>query len=132
MGGDTLLGNLVHTLATYLYLYPLAALAHKCGVQGAIAVGTWLVKPVAQTVGMSVVYACDGIIYLEAFVVLVLNVFWGEYYSYGKNVVYILESNVLLLHFVPDRVGRFYATYDVEFTSHLLEALADGGGELGV
>ena len=132
MGGDSLLGYFVHSLASYLYLYPLAALAHKGGVQGAVSVGAGFVEPVAQTVGVGVVDAGDGVVYLEALVVLVVNVFWGEDYSYGKNVVYVLECDVLFLHFIPDGVGRFYAAYYVEFAPHFLEAVAYGGGKFGV
>ena len=52
----SLFGNLVHTVGTYLHLNPLTCLRHQCNVQCLIAVGLRLREPVAQTVGVALVY----------------------------------------------------------------------------
>ena len=116
--GDTFLCHLVHLLASYLYLYPFAVCAHECGVECLVAVGPWLVHPVAQTVGMGVVQLCECYVYVEALVVLVTSFARIEYDTYCKYVVYILKCHMLLLHLVPDGVGRFYATYNPVFQPH--------------
>ncbi len=50
-----------------------------------------MVKPVAQSVGMRLVYLADGDIDVEAFVDFVFPVFWCEYDSYGKYIVNFLK-----------------------------------------
>ena len=130
--GNTTFSNLVHLFTTYLHLNPLAALAHEGCVQSLVAVCAGLAYPIAQTVGVRVVELCKGNVYLETFIVLILSFAWCEYDAHGKDVIDVLKGDMLLLHLVPDGVGRFHTSDDVVFEAHGIELCAYGVGKLAV
>ena len=100
-------------------------------MQRLIAVGFGVVNPVAQAVGMRLVYLAYGHIYLETFVDLVVAVFRDVYYADGQDVVNLLEGDVLVLHLVPDAVGALHACFQLILYAHLVEGFAYGLGEVG-
>ena len=89
-----------------------------------------MVEPVAQTVGMTLVYLADGHIDIEAFVDLVGSFLGCEDDAYGKDVVYFVEAYVLVLHLVPNGIRALYTCLDLILYAHLVEFLPDGLCEL--
>ena len=130
MCGEALFGHLVHALAAYLHLYPLAGVAHQSGVQSLVAIGFRMREPVAEALWMWLVDAAGDGIYLEALGYLILHPFVLEDDAHGQNVVYLLKGDVLVLHLRPDAVGRLDACLYLIFESRSVETLSDGGGEL--
>ena len=68
MGGKTLFGNVVHSFTTNLDFNPLPVVTHKGDVQGLVAVGFGMAHPVAQAVGVGLVYLGYGDVNVEAVV----------------------------------------------------------------
>ena len=130
MGGKSLFGNLVHAVAAYLHLYPSALLRHEGDVERLVAVGLRMVEPVAQTVGMRLVYLAYGHIDVEALVDFILALLWGEDDEHGQDVVDFIEGDVLVLHLVPDRVRALDTLLELILQPHLVEGITDGLGEL--
>ena len=130
VGGKPLLGYFVHAVRAYLYLYPPSLLRHQGDVQGLIAVGFWVVEPVAQPVWVALVDFGDGDIDVEALVDLLLALVGGEDDADGQDVVNFLKSHMLVLHLAPDGVGCLHALLDGIFDAHLLEGILDGRCEL--
>ena len=130
MSGKSLFGNLIHTVGANLHLYPSSLLRHKCDVQGLVTVRLRVVEPVAQTVGMRLVYLAYCHIYAEALVDFVLPLFGREDDAHSEYVVYLFEGDMLVLHLVPDGVGAFYPFLQSVFDTHLVESLLDGLREL--
>ena len=121
--GKALFGHLVHVVRTYLHLYPFALLRHQRYVQG-------VVYPVAQTVGVRLIYLANGHIYLETFVYLFLSHLGGVDDAHGQDVVYLFKGYVLVLHLVPDAIGAFHACLQCIFNAYLVERLANGACKL--
>ena len=111
---------------TYLHLYPLALLRHQCDVQSLIAVGFRVVHPVAQTVGMRLIYLVYSHIYLEAFVYLLRANLRRIDDSHGEDVIYLLKGDVLVLHLVPYRVWTLHACLDFVLEPHVIKDGSDG------
>ena len=93
----------IHAFGTYLYLYPTSFGAHYGGVQRLIAVALGHRQPVAQTVRVRRVHVGNHRIYMPAFALFVLR-FTVNDDAYGKEVVYLFERSLLLLHLLPDGV----------------------------
>ena len=122
--------HLVHMVGAYLHLNPLALLRHQRHVQSLIAVGFGMVHPVAQSVGVRLVYLAYCHVYLEAFVDFLRTHLRRIYNAHSQDVVYLLECDVLVLHLVPDGVGAFDACLEFVLYSHTVESLAYRSGEL--
>ena len=114
-----------------LHLNPLALVRHQRNVQSLIAVGLRMIYPVAQTVGVRLVYLVDSHVYAEALVNLLRAKLRSVDYAHGEDVVYLVERNVLVLHLVPDRVGALYARLNLVLYAHTVERLAYGFGKGG-
>ena len=130
VGGEALLGYLVHAVAAYLHLYPPPLLRHERDVQGLIAIRLGMGEPVAQPVGMTLIDFADGDIDIEAFVDFVLAVFRFEDDAYGQDVKDFVERHVLCLHLVPDGVRTLDACEYFIVDAHFVECLTDGRREL--
>ena len=85
-----------------------------------------MVEPVAQSVGVRLVYLADGDVNVETFPDFVLALFGREDDAHCKNVVYLLEGDMLVLHLVPDGIGAFHPFLQCVFDTHLVESLLDG------
>ncbi len=83
VGGKALFGNVIHTLTADLHLNPLPVVAHQGDVQGLVAVGFGMADPVAQAVGVGLVYLGDGDIDVEAVVQLLFHIARFEDDAYG-------------------------------------------------
>lgn len=134
VGSNTFLGNLVHTLRTYLYLYPLLLWSEHGDVQTLVAVRLWHREPVAQPLGVGLVHVCDDGVclpalhhlsrvplllpYLLAIVSRLLN---ND--PDGKEIVDALKAALLFLHLLPDGVYRLGAPFDVALDARCLHLL---------
>ena len=130
MGGNSLLVDFVHALRPYLHLNPLAALTHKGDVQRLVSVGLRRAYPIAQPVGLWLVYMAQGYIYVEALVYFFFRLYRLEDYARGEYVVNFLECNMLVLHFPPNGIRRLNAGYYTVFEALLVEFTAYGFGKL--
>ena len=130
VSSKTLFCDVVHVSRAYLHLYPLALLTHQRHMESLVAVGLRVGEPVAQTLRVRLVHAADGNIDAEAVVNLIFFGFGVIDDAHGKDVVYLVEGDILLLHLVPDGVGSLDAGLDGVFDAHLVELLADGSREL--
>ena len=99
-------------------------------MQRLIAVRLGMVHPVAQAVGVRLVYLAYRDIYPEAFVYLLGACLRGVYYAYGKNVVYLLKRDVFVLHLVPYGVRALHSCLYLVVDAHLVESLTYRSGEL--
>ena len=129
VGGKALLGNLVHTVGADLHLYPPSLLAHQRYVQGLVAVGLGMVDPIAQAVGVRLVNLAYRHVNVEALVHLLFTLLRLEDNPHGQDVIYLVERYVLVLHLVPNGIRAFHTRLDFILQPHLVENLADGGGE---
>ena len=130
MSGKSLFCHLIHTVGTNLYFYPLACLGHQCHVQGLIAIGLRMTEPVAQTVWMRLVDFGDGDVDVETLVDLFFPDFRREDDTDGKDVIYIFEGHMLVLHLAPYRIRCLDALLDLVVDAHLVKRLFDGSLEL--
>ena len=89
-----------------------------------------MVHPVAQSVGVRLVYLAYCHVYLEALVDFLRTHLRRIYNAHRQDVVYLLEGDVLVLHLVPDGVGAFHACLQFVLYAHAVESLAYGSGEL--
>ena len=115
MGSKPLFCYLVHTVGTDLHFYPSSLLTHQGNVECLIAVCFRMVQPVAQTVGMTLVDFTDGYVDIEAFVYFVCSHLWCKDDAHSKNVVNLIEGNVLVLHLIPNRIRALHACFDFVF-----------------
>ena len=130
MGGKTLLGHFVHTLGTNLHLNPPALVRHERHVKRLIAVGLWMVEPLAHTVGMTLVNLGECHIDVEAFVDFNFLAAGGEDDTYGKDIVDLVEGDVLRLHLVPNGIRCLDTLDDAILQVHLVERGLDGSNEV--
>ena len=117
-------------VGAYLHFYPFALLRHQSYVQSLIAVGFRMVHPVAQSVGVRLVYLADSYVNLEALVDFLRTHLRRIDDAHRKDVVYFFEGDMLVLHLVPDGVGAFHACLQFVLYAHAVESLAYGSGEL--
>ena len=89
-----------------------------------------MVQPVAQTVGMALVYLADGNIDIEAFVHLVGSALWSHDDANCKNIVDFIKGNVLVLHLVPDGIRALDTCFDLVIHTQLIQFLTDRSSEL--
>ena len=115
MGSKSLFCHLVHTVGADLYFYPSSLLTHQGNVECLIAVCFRMVQPVAQTVWMTLVDFTDGYVDIEAFVYFVCSHLWCKDDAHSKNVVNLIEGNVLVLHLIPNRIRALHACFDFVF-----------------
>lgn len=130
MSGKSLLCYFVHSVASDLNFYPKALFGHESNVQSLVSVGFRMVDPVSYTVGMNFVDVAYCYIYLEAFIYFVASVFGLEDNAYGKNVIYLIERNVLVLHFAPNGVGAFDACFYLIVNPHFVQSFSYGSSKL--
>ena len=86
--------------------------------------------PVAQAVGMRLVYLGNGDIDVETVVELFFHVAWFEDDADSEQVINLLERDVLGLHLVPDGVDRFHTCQNPVFQPHLVQLGADRSSEV--
>ena len=67
---------------------------------------------------MALVDFAQGDIDIEALVNLVCPHLWSEDYAHGKNVVYLVEGDMLVLHLVPDGIGTLYPGLNLVLYTH--------------
>ena len=127
MSSKSLFSNFVHTVRTNLNLNPLTLFRHKCYVQSLVAIGFWVVHPIAQSIGVALIEFTNCYINLETLVSLVLSFFRFKHYSNSQNIVYFFEWNVLCLHFVPNRIWTFHTRFYLVFQPHLVEFCTNRG-----
>ena len=123
MSSEALLGNVVHALTAYLYLYPLAIVCHKSYVQSLITIGFRVANPIAYPVGMRLIYLRQTDVDVETIVHLH---FWRSRFeddAHRKYIIHFIESDMLGLHFVPDGIDRFDTCHNTIFQPHLIELL---------
>ena len=113
-----------------MHLNPLPVVAHQGDVQGLVAVGFGMADPVAQAVGVGLVYLGDGDIDVEAVVQLLFHIARFEDDAYGKQVIDFLERYMLGLHLVPDGIDGFYPGEDTVFQAHLIQLGTYRGSEV--
>ena len=104
MGGKALFGHVVHAFATDLYFDPLAVVAHQGDVKRLITVGFRVAYPVAQSVGVGLVYLGNGYIDVETVIQFFFQILGREDDADSQDVVDFFEGNMLGLHLVPDGV----------------------------
>ena len=95
-------------------------------MQSLITVGLRMVHPVAQTVGVTLVNTTDGYVDIEAIVHLFLAFLGLEDNSYGQNIVYLIECNMLVLHLTPYRIRALDACLDLIIIAHVIQHLTYG------
>ena len=130
VSGKALLSHFVHMVGTYLHLYPLALLRHQRHVQSLIAVCLRVVHPVAQTVGVRLVYAVDCDVYLEALVDFLRAFLRRIDDAHSKNVVDFVERDVLVLHLVPNGIRTLHARLQFVLYAHLVESFTYRSSEV--
>ena len=132
VGGDTLLGYVVHALGAYLHFDPDAYLAHQGAVKRLVAVALRMPHPVADAAGLVLVNARDD--GEDAVALAALGLLGvggrGEDDADGIQVVHLLELHVLGAHLVPDGIRGLDALLYHEVESGLLEGRGDGRDEL--
>ena len=107
VGGKAALRNIVHTLGAYLHLNGVAlGIAHG-DVQRLIAIGLRIGKPVAQALGVRLVFFRHIGIYLPAEVVLNALLRLAVYYeTHSIHIIHALERHLLDEHLLVYAVGR--------------------------
>ena len=114
------LRNFIHSASTNLHLHPFPFLTHHCGVQRFISVSFRSADPVAQTIRIG----CEVIRYYGIHFPAI------RFFSFirrincdtdSKQVIYFLKSNLLLFHFIPDRVNRFWPALYFVFKTFFIE-----------
>ena len=130
VGCKSLFCHLVHAVGANLYLYPASLLTHQGNVESLVSVSFRMVQPVAQTVGMALVYLADGNIDIEAFVHLVGSALWSHDDANCKNIVDFIEGNVFVLHLVPDGIRALDTCLDLVIHTQLIQFLTDRSSEL--
>ena len=109
MRGESPLGNLFHPLRTNLHLDPHAVRPHHRGVQGLVTVRFRNVHPVADPIRFRLVN-----IGYQRVDVPALRLFGNqrrrpEHDANREEIIDLFESDMLALHFGPDRIDRLDA-----------------------
>ena len=117
----TLFSYVVHPLTSNLHFNPLSFVTHQSHMESLIAVGFRMADPVAQAVGMWLIYAGNGYIDVEAVIQLFFFVFGSEYDTYSQNIIDFFEGDVLVLHFIPNGIRRLDSCQYPIGKSHLVE-----------
>ena len=121
---QTLLGKFVHASGADLYLHPVAVLTHDGDMQRFVAVGFRCGYPVAYSFGVRTIDLRDGRVDHPALVFLAEVRVRREYDTHGKQVIHLVETDVLRVHLTPDGVGRLDTCREVELIAERLEFLA--------
>ena len=130
MCGKTLFGNLVHVVASDLHFNPSTLLRHQGDVQGLVTICLGMVQPIAQAVGMRLVNLADSHVDIETFLDFLIPLLGSENDTHGKNIVNLVESDVLVLHLAPNGIRTLYARLDFIRDSHAIKRLSDRCGEI--
>ena len=125
VSSKSLLCHLVHAVASYLHLYPSSLLRHQGYVQCLIAIGLRMTQPVAQSVWMTLVDFRYGYIDVETLVDFFFALVGCEDDAHSQDVVHLVKGHMLVLHLVPDGVGRLYAFLNLILYAHLVEGFLD-------
>ena len=99
-------------------------------MKGLVAIGFRVVHPVAQTVGVRLVYLRDGYIDAETFVRFFFRFAWLEDDADSQDIENFIERNMLGLHLVPNGVWRLDAGHDAVLDTHFVQLYTDRSGEL--
>ena len=132
VGGDSLFGNVVHTLGADLDLHPIASFAHQRAVQRFVAVALRRLDPVAEAIRLETVNACDGGIYVIAHLPFLDRIvsLRLEDDAHRIQVENLVEGDVLGLHLVPDGVRSLHPLLYFIFVAVGFEGLVDRGYEI--
>ena len=125
MGGDALLGDVIHPLRADLDLNPYSPVAHQGAVKRLIAIAFRMLHPIAYTIRLVAVYSCY---YREYVVALVALAFLGvcrrcEDNPQSIKVIDLIKGDVLGLHLVPDRIWSLDPLADLEIESGFFQGL---------
>ena len=129
MSGKALFGNVVHAFASDLHLYPLSLVTHEGNVKCLITIRFRMVHPVAQAVGVWLVYLRQRYVDAETFAGFFFEFAWFEDDAYGQDVENFFERDMLGLHLVPDRIRRLDASQDAVLDTHLVQLGTDRSRE---
>ena len=89
-----------------------------------------MIKPVAKSVGMTLIYAADSHIDVETFIDFFGSYLRFKYDSDGKNIVDFLKSYMFVLHLIPNRIRAFHTGFNLIFDAHMVESFADWSRKL--
>ena len=89
-----------------------------------------MVHPIAQAVGVRLIYLTDSHIDIEAFVYLLFLFLRLEDDAHGKDIINLVERHLLLLHLVPYRIRALHTCLYLILEPHLVECLPYGSREL--
>ncbi len=123
VGGEAVLGHLVHALGADLHLHPLLLRTEHGDVETLVAIGLRHADPVAQALRVGLVHVGDDGVGLPTLHLLLLQR-GVEDDADGKEVVDAIDTTLLLLHLLPNGVDRLGAALDMKFESGLGEVLA--------
>ena len=110
-----MLSHLIHAVAADLHFYPSTLLTHQGDMECLVTISLRMVEPVAQTVGMTLVYLADGYVDVEAFVHFIFSYLRSENDANGENVIDFVERHVLVLHLVPNGIRTLDTCLDLIF-----------------
>ena len=130
MGGKALFGHVVHAFATDLYFDPLAVVAHQGDVKRLITVGFRVAYPVAQSVGVGLVYLGNSYIDVETVIQFFFQILGREDDADGQDVVDFFEGNMLGLHLVPDGVNGLDTCQNMVLHAHFVQLGTDRSREV--
>ena len=99
-------------------------------MEGLIAVGLWMIDPVAKTVGVTLVDLVERDVNLETLVHFLLPLQGDKDNAHGQDVIDFLKCDVFVLHLRPNGIWSLDACLDGIFESHLVECLTDGSRKI--
>ena len=125
MGRKASLGNILHALRTNLHLDPHTIGTHHRRMQRLVAIGLRHRDPIAQTIRFGGINIGNGRVDLPA-----LGLLRGEWQllednANGKQVVNLLERNLLALHLAPNRIDTLDAARNLIFDIIAIQGLDD-------
>ena len=84
-----------------------------------------MTQPVAQSVRMTLIDFRYGYIDVEALVDFLFALIRREDDAHSQDIVHLVKGHMLVLHLVPDGVGRLYAFLNLILYAHLVEGFLD-------
>ena len=134
VGSKAILGYVVHSSGSDLDLHPFLVGAKYGGMQRFISVRLGKGNPVPQPFRIGKVLLRDHGKYLPAFGLFIFRLRIQDDAN-GKQIVHFVKIDLLLFHFVPNRVDRLGACLHFKIKSptlqFFLDGLYEGGDEIG-